>query len=257
MSWKIEPVEGVTVVTMNSNAVNKMNARFFEEFEETMDELDRRDPHRPLVLTAEGSIFSAGLDFEDVYPRFERGDLEEVWGWFKTFRGALLRLILTPRRTVAAINGTALAGGLILAICCDTRVGAEGKAKFALNEVSIGIPPPGTLAEIIRHAMGTPAATDAILTGRFYDVPGALSANLLHAAVPAERLLADAIARAGHLSKDCAKAYAAAKKAFLHPLTSRLGMEWDATDRASVEIMISPESRRAMLAAFEKLKRKS
>ena len=155
MSWNIEPRGEAVIVTMRSNPVNKMNPEFFDDLHEALDRVERDHPRKSMVLTAEGATFSAGLDFEDVFPRFARADPDEITAWFAYFRKSILRMFELPRRTVAALNGSAFAGGLILAFCCDHRIAAGGRARFTLNEVAIGIPMPGVYVEIVRHAVGT------------------------------------------------------------------------------------------------------
>ncbi len=126
----MERSQGAVIVTMRSNPVNRMNPEFFADLHAAFDEVERDHPALPVVLTAEGKTFSAGLDFEDVFPRFARNDMDELQAWFAEFRGSLLRVFALPRRTVAAINGNTFAGGLILAVACDVRVGAEGRARL-------------------------------------------------------------------------------------------------------------------------------
>src|SRR5262249_18148564 len=146
-------------------------------------------PRLPVVITASGTTFSAGLDFEDVFPRFAGGDMGKILSWFQQFSDSILRVFKLPRRTVAAINGNSFAGGLILASCCDVRVASVGDAKFSLNEILVGIPMPGVYTEILRYAVGSRAAAEWILGGRVYGVTQALQFGFLHHVVPAEQLL--------------------------------------------------------------------
>src|SRR6478752_4855181 len=98
MIWSIEPQDGAVVVTMRSNPVNKMNQAFFDDLHEALDRVE------------------AEHDFEEVFPLFERANYEEIASWFARFRSSILRLFQLPRRTIAAVNGNAYAGGLILSL---------------------------------------------------------------------------------------------------------------------------------------------
>lgn len=255
MSWNIEKREGAVVVTMRSNPVNKMNPEFFDDLHAALDAIERDHPGTPMVLTAEGSTFSAGLDFEDVFPRFARNDVEELGRWFGRFRSSILRVFDLPRRTVAAVNGNAFAGGLILAACCDVRVGVEGRGRFAINEIAVGIPMPATYTEIVRYAVGTPAAAEAILDCRVYDVEGARAAGFLNRVVPADRLIEEAV-RAARVPENTGSAYAASKKILHAPTRKWMETEGAALDLEAMRAVMAEDSVKAQAAALARLKKK-
>jgi enoyl-CoA hydratase len=254
MNWKVESQGDVVVVTMRSNPVNKMNPQFFDDLHAAFDTVEREHARLPIVLTAEDKVFSAGLDFEDVFPRFARADMAEIQPWFERFRDTLLRVLTMPTRTVAAIQGGAFAGGLILAVSCDVRIAAAGGARFGLNEVPIGIPMPGVYTEIVRYAAGSRSAAESILSGRFYDVEQALAAGFLHRVVPREQLLAEALAEARLMSSDTFDAYAASKRALLGPTMKVIGGDGVEFDQLALRVLSMPGSMRAQKAALERLK---
>lgn len=255
MNWRVERSEGAVIVTMRSNPVNRMNPAFFDDLHRAFDAVERDHPALPVVLTAEGATFSAGLDFEDVFPRFARNDMAELERWFERFRGSLLRVFTSPRRTVAAIGGHAFAGGLILAVACDVRVGAEGPARFAINEVPVGIPMPWTYIEMVRYALGTPAAAEMTLSGQTYDVAGARALGVLHRVVAPEALMATALAEARRIGVDSASAYAASKQALQQPTLAAIAAHPE-LDRVAMQVVMAPDSVRAQAAALAALKRR-
>lgn len=257
MKWQITARDEVVIVEMRSNPVNKMNPDYFRDLNEAMDAVEREHPRLPLVLTASGRTFSAGLDFEDVFPRFARNDMAELSAWFAEFRGALMRVFTMPRRTVAAINGNTYAGGLILALGCDVRIAAAGPARFAINEVPIGIPMPGVYTEIVRYAVGTSAAADVILSGQIYDIERAHKLGFVHQVVPPEQLLDEAVKQARIISPDCSSAYAASKKALQLPTLKYIAGDGAEMDLLAMQTVMAPDSVRAQLRALERLKSKS
>jgi enoyl-CoA hydratase len=126
-----------------------------------------------------------------------------------------------PRPTVAAINGHAFAGGMITALNCDYRVTVEG-ARFSLNEVPIGIAMPAIYVEIIRYALGDPAAALTTLFGRVYEAPDALRLGVVHAIAAPDQLLADAVEMASAVPPDTFEAYAFSKRALQGPARERI-----------------------------------
>ncbi|HKX13452.1 MAG TPA: hypothetical protein VJP40_09890, partial [bacterium] len=75
MSWNIETQDGVVTVIMNSGPANLHNPDYFAVFHRTMDSVDADYPGLPLILTAKGKIFSAGIDFAYQGPLNQRRDL--------------------------------------------------------------------------------------------------------------------------------------------------------------------------------------
>ena len=255
MTWELEPRDAVVVVHMRSNKVNRMNPAMFVDAQVAFDRLDAEFPGRPVVLTGDGATFSAGLDFAHVFPLFQRGDQTEIGAFFAEFRGMIVRILTAPRRTVAAVNGHAFAGGFILACACDARVLAHGPARLALNEVPIGIPMPSTYVEIVRHALGSRFAIEATLEGRIYDVAEVAAEGFARTVAPPERLLEAAIAVATIPGlPDTAVAYAGAKRSLLGPLMALLDGPSRALDAACFAEVASPASARAQLAAAARLK---
>jgi enoyl-CoA hydratase len=253
MSWDIRTVGTVAVVTMNSNKVNAQNDGFFADLHEAFDRLDREPPATGIVLTAEGSTFSAGIDLKFNMPLFAGRDTDAIGQWFARYRATNMRLFTYPRPTVAAVNGHAFAGGVITALCCDYRVGAEGDARFALNEVPIGIPMPAVYGEIIRHAIGTPNAAVATLFGRTYDVRGALRLGFVHELVTRERLVDAAIGRAGAVPADAMPAYAVTKHSLQAPALANIESHADELDVQLPAVLTDPGSLAAQRSKYEEL----
>src|SRR4030095_13824062 len=148
MAWDIEVVGDCALVHMNTNKVNVQNDKFFADLHHAFDRLEHEFNDLPVVLTGQGDTFSAGIDFQYSFDIFSSGSLRKIRDWYQAYRETNLRIFQYPRPTVAAINGHAIAGGLITALDCDFRVAARKAAKFGLNEVPIGIPMPAAYVEI-------------------------------------------------------------------------------------------------------------
>ena len=214
MPWTIERKHAsVALVTMNTNKVNAQNPAFFADFHAAFDRLESEFADCAVVLTGTGAVFTAGLDFDHHFPMFARRSIKEIDAWIDEYRATNLRLFTYPRPTVAAINGHAYAGGFITAIDCDCRIASEGALQFALNEVPIGIPMPAVYCEIIKHAIGTPSASELTLFGKIYDLEAAARMGVVHRIVAPDKLIESAIAWAALVPPDCYVAYAFAKRA--------------------------------------------
>jgi enoyl-CoA hydratase len=203
LAWDIEAMDYCAVVVMNTNKVNVQNDSFFAELHDAFDRLERDFNPYPVVLTGQGDVFSAGIDFQYSFNIFGSGDLIKIREWYRNYRATNLRIFQYPRPTVAAMNGHAIAGGLITALNCDFRIAARKPAKFGLNEVPIGIPMPAAYVEIIKYALGEQIGALTTLRGVLYTTEEAEKLGFFHQVVEPEHLVATSISWAKSITSDC------------------------------------------------------
>jgi enoyl-CoA hydratase len=134
----------------------------------------------------------------------------------------LMRLYLHPQPVVVAVTGHALAAGALLVLACDVRIGADVPAKIGLNETSIGMPLPQFAVELARDRLTPAAFVRATLAAEIYDPAGAVGAGYLDRIVPADEVVAAAIAEARRLSAYRAAAYARSKEVLRRATVDRV-----------------------------------
>lgn len=225
MRWDMVVHGSVVVVRMQTNPVNRLNLALFDDLQRAFDRLDDEFADLPVVLTGAGRVFSAGVDFSTAFPMFRRGDPREIAAWFEQFRAAMLRVFEFRRPIVAAVNGHALAGGLVLALCCDFRVGVTGKHKCGLAEFPIGIPMPSMFHEIIRYRVGSQTALDALLGGRTCTPGEAVELGFYDELAAPDELIQRARQRALCVPAACLDSYAQLKTKLLYPTLLRIS-DW-------------------------------
>jgi enoyl-CoA hydratase/carnithine racemase len=161
----------------------------------------------PVLLTGAGDVFSAGLDLREVAAL---GGPEDARRLLAVLEDAVEALFTHPAPTVALVNGHAIAGGCVLALCCDFRVAPpDPRARIGLNEVALGLAfPPKTFA-MVRARLGAAAAERVVLGAELLDPEGARAAGLLDAVERDAR--AAALARLALLGSHPREAYARAK----------------------------------------------
>lgn len=113
---------------------------------------------------------------------------------------------------VIACTGHALAGGALVLLTGDYRVGATGAFKLGLNEVAIGLPVPVLAMELARARLAPTELAQATLGARIYDPESAVAAGYLDAVVAPGELLARATAEAQRLGALSPAAYRATKQ---------------------------------------------
>jgi enoyl-CoA hydratase len=86
MAWDIEVLDACAVVRMNTNKVNVQNDRFFADLHGAFDRLEREFSDLPVVLTGQGDVFSAGIDFQYSFGIFGSGSHDTIRQWYRTYR---------------------------------------------------------------------------------------------------------------------------------------------------------------------------
>ena len=168
MSEPYEPYE-IVMAHPNRNAVGNDLLGWLEA------QLDAAG-ERPLLLTGTGDAFSAGLDLREV----ASFDLEAMEPFLRRFDALVTRLFHHPAPTVAWVNGHAIAGGAVLALCCDHRVAQdEPKLRIGLNEVAIGACYPLKTMRIVRYRLPAHHEEEVLLGARLYGARDALRLGLL------------------------------------------------------------------------------
>jgi enoyl-CoA hydratase/carnithine racemase len=198
MSEKIqlETSAGIATLQLNRPPANALDLELLAELAETFAELENRADLRALVVTGTGRFFSAGLDLKAV-PAYSRDEQRRLATELNRMVGRLYGL---PLPVVAAVNGHAIAGGVIVALSCDYRIGAEGDYKIGLTEARVGVVFPVGPMAVVQGELSHPAARRAVLLARNVTPREALAEGLLDEVQPAERLLARAVEMAEEMA---------------------------------------------------------
>lgn len=160
----IDHRDGVTVVRIDRPPANALDAQLLDEGHRCLEEL-RAGPPGPVVLTGREQFFSAGMDLKVVPTLSPQEQRDVVTGINRLFAG----WYGLERPVVAAVNGHAIAGGLILALCADYRVGTTGPGRLGLTELRAGIPYPAVAMAVVRAELTPPVARDLVLRARLVD----------------------------------------------------------------------------------------
>ncbi len=160
-----------------------------------------------VLASALPGMFSAGWDLKLIVDR-DRAAMEE---FVAAYSDLVRQVFVFGPPIVAALAGHAIAGGLIVAMAADERIAAEGRGKFGLSEVILGVSVPQCLMEPFRHVVGPRHMERLAATGENVGVEEARSIGLVDLVVPAEELLDRAVERVRVLSGLSAAAYAAIK----------------------------------------------
>src|SRR5262245_31574268 len=119
---------GVRLLTLDRPPANAIDAELLADLAAALDAARVDDAVRAIVLRGQGKFFSGGRDLGD-----GRLDAAGVRRLNDLYRDAHEKLLSFPKPTVAMMNGHAVAGGLILVLACDYRLGLDGDYKVGVN----------------------------------------------------------------------------------------------------------------------------
>lgn len=222
------------------------------ELTQALEQLDADPSVRAVVLTGDGSTFSAGADLGWMRRMAQASEQENLDDSL-----ALARLMRTlnflSKPTLARVNGSAYGGGVGLVACCDLAIGVEG-AKFSLSEVKLGLVP-AVISPYVTAAIGPRAARRYFTGAEVFDAAEAHRLGLLHALVPAGELDA-AVDRALHFwAKGGPVAQREAKQLALRMagFTPESAARTDAENAALIaRLRVSPEGQEGLAAFLDK-----
>lgn len=169
--------------------------------------LDRAEKEASaMILLGRPGRFCAGFDLKVMM-----SGVDAATGLLSRGSELLLRLYDAKVPLVIACSGHALAGGALVVLTGDTRIGASGDFRIGLNEVGIGMPVPVLAMELARSRLLPTELTKATLQARIYGPDEAMRAGYLDAVAAPDDLLARAKEEATRLAGLSIGAYRATK----------------------------------------------
>jgi methylglutaconyl-CoA hydratase len=172
----------VAVVTLNRPEMhNAFDEVLIAELTAALQQLDRDQDVRAVVLTGAGQSFCAGADLNWMkkMAAFSRPqNLADA----KALANMLQTLNQLSKPTIARVHGAVFGGGVGLVACCDIAVG-ELNAVFALSEARLGLIP-AAISPYVIEAIGARAARRYFLSGERFTAAEAFRLGLLHELAP-------------------------------------------------------------------------
>lgn len=176
------------VLRMAKGKGNSLDIAFLEALIAALDEAES-SPVRAVVLTAEGSIFGAGVDL----PTLLEGGREYADRFLARLCQFVERGFMFPKPLITAVGGHAIAGGCVGALLGDRRIMVRGKATIGLTELLVGVPFPTPVFELVRATVPARYVPEIVYTGKLYTADEALQRGLIDEAVEPEALLPRAL----------------------------------------------------------------
>lgn len=197
--------DGYAILTLNRpDEMNALSMEMRHELLHAFGQLEEEDSVRAVILTGGDTIFSAGVDLEEMATL--ESSLAEHYS--KVMIESLQRIYGFRKPVIAAVSGIALGGGFNLVTVCDIIIASE-TAIFGHPELKLGLNP---LFDPLRRMVGIAKAKEITMLGEPIGAQEALRIGLVNKISPPDTFMADARAIAAELSRRPARAVEAVKK---------------------------------------------
>lgn len=216
MAVGLDITEGLATLTFDAPPANAVDLPFTEALIARLDTLRAMGGIKAAIVTGAGSAFCAGVNFK-VVPGYDADAKSAMVNNINRMAWTLYGL---PFPVIAAVNGPAIGGGLVLAMACDFRVAAREHARFALAEVTANIPYPAVPLILLEDSLDPSTRRDLMLTGRILDANGAVTMRIVDHVVDATALLDAARMMGSTLAR--APGYARVKAQLRAPALERM-----------------------------------
>lgn len=204
------------IATITMNRPDKSNAwtpRMGNEMKTAMQEADRDDSVRVIIVTGAGKNYCAGADMGSLSniaqgtetPSGERTVREEKGEAAATrpdFRGQFSWVLALRKPVIAAINGACVGLGLTKSLYYDVRIASE-RARLGLIFVQRGLAIEHGSSWMLPRLMGLGKAVEMAVTGRLLDAQEALAAGLVNRVVPHDQLMSVTREMASEIATKC------------------------------------------------------
>jgi enoyl-CoA hydratase len=195
----------VAIVRMDDGKANALSRAMIDALTEALARAEREAS--AMVLTGRENRFCAGFDL-----RVMMSGPDAAKDLLRYGAAMLMKLYGAQIPLVIACTGHALAGGALVVLTGDYRIGTTGAFNIGLNEVSLGMPVPVLAMELARDRLSKRALVHATLLAKIYDPEGAVSAGYLDELTTPDALLERARAAAARLGALSQMAFRATKK---------------------------------------------
>lgn len=203
----LDHAEHVALVQLNRpNELNALNMQLMRELRDALQELDKNESVRVIILTGNDKAFAAGADIKQMADKsaIDMLLIDQFTTWDQ------IRKVHKP--IIAATSGFVLGGGCELAMTCDMIIASE-TTRFGQPEIKLGVMPGAGGTQRLTRAVGKAKAMELVLTGRLLTAEEAWAYGLVNKVVPMEMYLKEATSLALEIAKMSPIAVRLAKEA--------------------------------------------
>jgi len=244
-----EKIGGTYQVNMARPPVNAFDGGFVDAWHEQLDKAQASGCSVLHIRSAQ-KVFSAGADLKMMRAMFaDKGGSERLVAHVKRMQDLFDRIEALPLVSLAEISGSALGGGLELALACDLRVAAD-EAVVGLPEARIGLLPGAGGTQRLARLCGTAAAKRIILGCDTVDGKTAAALGIVQWSVPVQEV-SSFCERLAHRISQASGAALAASKRCMDKAHASIGPGLDAEREETLQLLDTVDTQARVKAFLE------
>ena len=209
------------VIQLDNGIPNALSSEVIDRLDSLLQQV--AGEQAPLVLAGNSKFFSMGLNLPEVIDFTP----DQFTRFINKFDQLVHTLYTLPVPVACALEGHAAAGGAILALACDVRIGADESKKIGCNEAQLGVPVPYLPSMIFRQIASDALANTLMYQGSMLSFQDAFHHTILNELVPSSEVIAAAGERAKQMAAASVEAFAVMKNMRTGPVSERFHADKD------------------------------
>ncbi len=250
---KFEVEDGIGLITLNRpEKRNAFNREMIRLWVEALQDCEKRNDVRVVVITGAGDVFCSGGDVSDM-DNSKRGPWTTKDYLWEQIHQIALTIERMDKPVICAINGSATGAGLDMALACDIRFCAA-EAKLAETYIKVGLVPGDGGGFLLPRLVGLPKALELLWTGDFIDAHEAERIGLVNRVYPRDQLFEETMKFARRLADGPSRAIRLTKRLVYQSLRLDLRTSLDLVSSHMSMVTQSADHKEGVRAFLEKRK---
>ncbi len=241
-------INGIHHLVMNDGP-NALNSNLMDTLSGAIADLREAGAPPILLRSSHKALFCPGWDLKYLV----NAERHEVAAALVRFNRLVFDLFSYPGPTGAAIHGHAVAGGCLLALCCDLRIMATGRPRIGLSELNLGVPVPAPSLVMLRERLAANVVEELVVGGDGCGAEGAKNQGIVHRTAEPSVVLATTERELARVAAKPAKAFAATKQFLLGESWRRMTGPSAVYDEVFLDCWFSPETQNRIRGIVDRL----
>ena len=180
--------DNIVIASFNNGKYNSINLETLNNLADIIANVNENDTIRGLVLTGTGKVYCSGFDL-GMFLGFK--DLEETVAFFNVSEQVFMDLFMCAKPVVAALNGAAMAGGIIISMAADYRICKNHpKIQLGMSEIKLGLGLSVVQSTLMRYGLDSDKNfREVMYDAKRYDPEKALQSGLIDELSDEENLI--------------------------------------------------------------------